>query len=119
MNRILLRTLAFVALYLAAAIMLPAQQPYDLVITGGRVIDPVSGVDGIRHIGIRGDRIADISAASLTGRDAIDATGLVVAPGFIDFSRHAHGNISFQFSASVAVTSTFELEFRCNDITVW
>src|SRR5688500_3314109 len=119
MNRILLRTLAFVALYLAAAITLPAQQPYDLVITGGRVIDPESGVDGIRHIGIRGDRIADISAAPLTGRDAIDATGLVVAPGFIDLHRHAHGNISYQYAARDGVTSTFELEIGTPDVDAW
>src|SRR5688572_32254729 len=98
MNRNLLRTLTFVALFLAAAIMLPAQQPYDLVITGGRVIDPESGVDGIRHIGIRGDRIADVSAAPLTGRDAIDATGLVVAPGLDRKSTRlnsSHSQISY------------------------
>src|SRR5687768_10962760 len=119
MNRNLLRTLTFVALFLAAAITLPAQQPYDLVITGGRVIDPESGVDGIRHIGIRGDRIADISAAPLTGRDAIDATGLVVAPGFIDLHRHAHGNISYQYAARDGVTSTFELEIGTPDVDAW
>ena len=119
MNPTRLRILTFVAFYSAAAIVLPAQQPYDLVVAGGRVIDPESGLDGIRDIGIRGDRIADISASPLTGRDAIDATGLVVAPGFIDLHRHAHGNISYQFAARDGVTSTFELEIGTADVDAW
>src|ERR1700752_4847765 len=64
-------------------------QTFDLVIAGGRVIDPESGLDGVRHIGISGSSIAAISAAPLTGRTTIDAAGLVVSPGFIDV--HAHG----------------------------
>ena len=119
MRRILPRPLTFVAVYLAAAIALPAQQPYDLVVAGGRVIDPESGVDGIRHIGVRGDRIAEISTAPLTGRESIDATGLVVAPGFIDIHRHAHGTISYQYAARDGVTSTFELEIGTPDVDAW
>jgi N-acyl-D-aspartate/D-glutamate deacylase len=119
MIRVLLRILTVVALSFGAAIPLPAQQSYDLVIAGGRVIDPESGLDGIRHIGIRGDRIADISASPLTGRDAIDATGLVVAPGFIDIHRHAHGDISYQYAARDGVTSTFELEIGTPDVEAW
>ena len=78
-----------VTLWTGAVLLVTAQQPYDLVIAGGRVIDPESGLDAIRHIGIRGDRIAEISAAALAGREIIDAGGLVVAPGFIDIHRHA------------------------------
>jgi adenine deaminase len=56
---------------------------FDLVIAGGRVIDPESGLDAVRHVGVRGDRIASVSEAPLQGRETIDATGLVVSPGFL------------------------------------
>ena len=117
---IVLRSLTFVSLCLAATLTVTAQQPpYDLVIAGGRVIDPESGLDAIRHIGIRGDRIAEISAATLAGRDIIDAGGLVVAPGFIDIHRHAQGNISYGYAARDGVTSVFELEIGTADVEAW
>ena len=62
---------------------------YDIVIRNGRVIDPESGLDAVRSVGIRDGRIAAISVGTLQGRQVIDARGLVVAPGFIDL--HAHG----------------------------
>ncbi|HEY8184357.1 MAG TPA: amidohydrolase family protein [Thermoanaerobaculia bacterium] len=61
-----------------------AVDPYDLVIANGRVIDPETGRSEIANVGIRGERVATISASALTGRRVIDARGLVVAPGFID-----------------------------------
>ena len=65
-----------------------AQPAFDIVIENGRVMDPESGLDGIRNIGIRGDRIAAISADVLVGRLMLDVRGLVVAPGFIDLHQH-------------------------------
>lgn len=61
-----------------------AQKVYDIVILNGRVMDPESGRDQIANVGIRGERIAVITSEQIRGRRAIDATGLVVAPGFID-----------------------------------
>ena len=61
----------------------------DLVIAGGRVIDPSSGLDAIRTVGIRGDEIVVLSTGPLVGKRTIDATGLVVAPGFIDLHTHS------------------------------
>lgn len=61
---------------------------YDLVISGGRVIDPESGLDAVRNVGIRGGSIAAVSADPLQGRATIDARGHVVAPGFIDCHVH-------------------------------
>ena len=63
--------------------------PFDIVIGGGRVMDPESGTDAILNVGIRGDSIAAISADTLVGRRVIDARGLVVAPGFIDILSYA------------------------------
>jgi adenine deaminase len=65
-----------------------AQSAYELVFANGRVMDPETELDAIRHLGISGGRIAAISAEPLTGRLLIDVSGLVVAPGFIDLNAH-------------------------------
>ncbi len=56
-------------------------QQYDLVIEGGRVMDPESGLDATRNVGISNGKIARISAEPLTGKRVVSAKGLVVAPG--------------------------------------
>src|SRR5437899_7516128 len=61
---------------------------YDLVIADGRVMDPESGLDAIRSVGIRNGKIAAISSGTLGGKKSIDARGLAVAPGFIDLHQH-------------------------------
>ena len=76
------------ALALTLCLQAAAQQ-FDTAIVNGRVMDPETGLDAIRSIGIRAGRIAAISQDALTGRTIIDAKGLVVAPGFIDL--HSHG----------------------------
>ena len=62
----------------------PADAVFDTVISGGRVMDPASGYDAVANVGLLGERIALISTEPLTGKSTIDATGKVVAPGFID-----------------------------------
>ena len=62
---------------------------YDIVLANGRVIDPETYLDGQMHVGITGDRIAAVSETPLKGKEVIDASGLIVAPGFIDM--HMHG----------------------------
>ena len=62
---------------------------YSLVLEKGRVMDPATGLDAIRNIGIDAGKISAISEDALAGREVVDATGLVIAPGFIDL--HAHG----------------------------
>ncbi|MDG1783514.1 MAG: amidohydrolase family protein, partial [Porticoccaceae bacterium] len=61
---------------------------YDLVIANGRVIDPETGLDGVRFIGINNGSIEIISTDPIDGSEVIDAKGLVVAPGFIDIHSH-------------------------------
>jgi N-acyl-D-aspartate/D-glutamate deacylase len=93
--------------------------PYDVVLAGGRVMDPASGLDAVRHVGIRGGRIAAVSAAPLTGRTTIDVSGLVVAPGFIDPHAHAQSLEGNRFQARDGVTTALELESGAMPIGEW
>jgi len=118
-NRTLLPALLTLCVTAATA-TIPAQVPaFDLVINNGRVIDPESGLDAVRHLGIRGDRIAALSEAPLRGSETIDARGLVVSPGFIDLHRHAVGDNSYRFAVRDGVTSAFELEIGTTDVDAW
>jgi len=83
---------------------------YDLVINGGRVIDPESGLDGERSLGIVGGKIVAISATPLSGTHSIDAKGLVVSPGFIDLHSHAQQFAGARMQAMDGVTTALELE---------
>ena len=65
-----------------------AAQQFDVVLEGGRVMDPETGLDAVRNVGIRGGTIAQVSTEPLSGRRVIHAAGLVVAPGFIDLHQH-------------------------------
>jgi len=62
--------------------VVPAQaQDYDLVILNGRVMDPESGLDAVRNVGIKNGKILDITATKIKGKETIVASGHVVAPG--------------------------------------
>lgn len=83
---------------------------YDVVINHGRVIDPETGLNAIRHVGINKGKIASLSEAPLTGTDTIDATGLVVSPGFIDLHTHSPTELGQYYQLFDGVTTALELE---------
>lgn len=81
---------------LTSPVALSAQQPLDVLIRGGTIVDGTGSVPRRADLGIRGERIVFIgdAGARFTAARTIDATGLVVAPGFIDPHTHAAGDLS-------------------------
>ena len=108
--------LSFAILMLAGPLR---AQPYDLVVAGGRVLDPASNLDAVRHIGIRAGKIAAISATPLQGRETVDAAGLTVAPGFIDLHSHGQTPENYRFKARDGVTTALEMEIGVNPVAAW
>jgi N-acyl-D-glutamate deacylase len=91
---------------------------FDLVVANGRVIDPETGLDAIRSVGIRNGRIAAISRTPLQGRTVLDASRLVVAPGFIDLHSHGQDLPAARMQAFDGVTTALELEAGTLPVTV-
>ncbi len=107
------------ALGLPVACQRPSAQPYDLVIANGRIMDPETGRDGVGHVGIRGGAIETISDTELAGARVIDATGHVVAPGFVDLHEHGQDEEAYALMVRDGVTSAFELEVGTADVAAW
>ncbi|MGX7708962.1 amidohydrolase family protein [Methylobacterium sp. Gmos1] len=92
---------------------------HDLVLSGGRIVDPESGFDGIADLAVAGGRIVAIGDALGTARRTLPVDGLVVAPGFIDL--HAHGQCvpSDRMQAFDGVTTALELELGVWPVARW
>lgn len=82
----------------------------DLALLGGRVIDPETGLDARRNVGIAGGRIVAVTEDSLAADRELDVSGLVVAPGFIDLHSHAQTLTGARLQAFDGVTTALELE---------
>ena len=98
---------------------LTSAQDFDLVLANGRVLDPESKLDAVRHVGISGGRIRAVSETPLRGRMSVDAAGLVIAPGFIDLHQHGQEPKDYEFKAQDGVTAVFELEVGTADVDAW
>ena len=112
--------------YLASLFLLVAvgcapavAERYDIVLSGGRVMDPESGFDGVRNVGIRDGRIAAISEDELSGERLIDVAGLVVAPGFIDMHEHGQTEEAYGLMVRDGVTTALELEVGTGNVAEW
>ncbi|MGC2171723.1 MAG: amidohydrolase family protein [Candidatus Sulfotelmatobacter sp.] len=114
-RRIVSICLLVLSILVCSAIFAAAQQ-YDVVLEGGRAMDPETGLDAVRNVGIRDGKIVRISSEALSGRRVIDARGLVVAPGFIDLHQHAQDLASQRVKALDGVTTALELEIGVPDV---
>lgn len=109
-------TRCLLLLFWLAGAMPVGAQTYDVVLLSGRVMDPESGLDGIRNVGITGDRITRISTEPLQGKRVIDVRGLILAPGFIDLHQHAQDPDSGRLKAFDGVTTALEMEIGVPDV---
>jgi N-acyl-D-aspartate/D-glutamate deacylase len=110
---------ALFALVLGFNSILALGQTFDLAITNGRVMDPETGLDAIRSIGISDGQIVAIEEGPLSGEVNIDASGLVVAPGFIDIHTHGMNDESNRLAVADGVTTALELEVGVYPVTPW
>lgn len=94
----------------------PRSATYDIVIVGGRVLDPESGTDAVLNIGINGSKIIEVTSAPLAGRRILDAAGLVVAPGWIDLHSHAQSVAGSRMQVHDGVTTALDLEGGLSDV---
>ncbi len=92
---------------------------YDFVIRNGRVIDPQTGLDAVCDVAVAGGRIAAIDRGLGAGARTIDATGLVVAPGFIDLHAHGQSLPADRMQAFDGVTTSLELEAGALPVSAW
>jgi N-acyl-D-aspartate/D-glutamate deacylase len=111
-----MRNLLLSVCLLTIASTLVAAQQYDLVLEGGRVMDPETGLDAARNVGILDGKIASISTSPLSGKRTIHAAGLVVAPGFIDLHQHGQELASQRVKAFDGVTTALEMEIGAPDV---
>ena len=102
------------------SISINAVTPYDLVILNGRIIDPETKYDKVAHLGIKDGKITNISSEMLVAEKTIDATGLVVAPGFI------HTNVPSLLNPLIqkqliqdGVTTALDLERGAYPVNTW
>jgi N-acyl-D-aspartate/D-glutamate deacylase len=82
---------------------------HDLVVSNGRVMDPASGFDGLANVGIDGSVVTAISAEPLQGRELIDATNRVVAPGFVDLLSYEPNSFGAWFKLADGVTTNLAM----------
>src|SRR5215813_3991167 len=92
---------------------------FDLVLIGGHVMDPESGLDTVRNVGIRSGRVAAISPGQLQGKQVVDVSGLVVAPGFIDLHSHGQDDENYRYKATDGVTTALEMELGVSPVAPW
>ncbi len=110
------------AVLLGAFVVLTAvAQDYDLVINSGRVMDPETNFDSVANVGIKDGRIAVITTEPIKGKETIDATGHVVAPGFIDTQNHYLRPWSNKLALRDGRTSLMDLELGTHGpyISTW
>src|SRR6201996_1376735 len=75
---------------------------FDLLLRGGRVIDPAAGIDGLKDVAIRNGKIAVVQSDILptSAREVIDVTDKIVLPGLIDTHAHVYQYVTGRFGVN-------------------
>jgi len=109
-RRRFLRTTAATGVATAAGVSTPFGATYDLVIRGGRVIDPGRGLDSVMDVAVAGGKIAAVLPAGsvVEGAKTFDASGTFVVPGLIDIHTHARSKEMPVICLSDGVTSLID-----------
>ena len=95
----------------------PSDDVCDLLLTGGRVIDPETGLDTVADVAITGGTIVAVGGTPPRPGRTIDVSGHVVTAGFIDLHSHAQTIPSLRLQALDGVTTALELESGVGDFT--
>ena len=90
-----------------------------LVISGGRVVDPASGMDAVGDVALLDGKIVAVGTGLGGAEQVIDASGLVVAPGFIDLHAHGQSIPADRMQAFDGVTTTLDLEAGVMPVASW
>jgi dihydroorotase len=110
-----LRFLCFVASSWLMAVQLPAQTRYDLLLKGGRVLDPANNIDQVMDVAVSGGRIARLAKEipSSEARTTIDVRDLYVTPGLIDLHAHHFGYTGALFPDDVMLSAGTTTSVDC------
>src|ERR1700750_2636314 len=111
-----MRCVLLAAGFLLGALSAGAEERFDVVIQGGEVVDPETGLNAIRNVGVRGDRIASVSIGPLSGARVLDARGLALGPGFGALHQHQQDAPTYRLKALDGVTTALELEMGVPNI---
>jgi len=105
---------------MSASLTLPAMAAdYDLVILNGRVMGPETMLDAKLNVGVKDGLIAVITTEAITGKETIDATGHVVAPGLIDTHFHSLDGLPMKMAARDGVATGMDLEIGAINVDEW
>ncbi len=118
MRKFLISLMSAVFMIVGISVSVQAQD-FDVVILNGRVMDPETNFDGVRNVGIKDGKIVAITEDAIKGKEAIEAKGHVVAPGFIDSHQHATDPFSRKVNLRDGLTTQMDFEAGAGDIAKW
>lgn len=105
--------------FLAACGSTSPSDGFDVVINNGRVMDPETGLDAVRNVGIKDGRIVTITESAISGTRAIDASGHVVTAGFINYEQQGLDPWSIKVNLRDGVTTQMDFEVGALNIPEW
>ena len=98
-----------ISLLILACGIVSAQEICELALLNGRVLDPESGTEEVKNIGIRWGRIVYLGTKGVEARRSLDVSGMVVCPGFIDFLSYDQNKTGEYFKAADGVTTNLSM----------